>query len=121
MDIAVARRITTAQNKQLPVVGAKDRLAVRHEQAVAQRLPKIVSKEDIDPAGHGGIAELRYGVRIERGNLINPDALGAEETRHFRYDRTATAVTDQMDGQLREGPATHFRNKSGREQRAYGG
>src|SRR5437016_13193751 len=38
-------------------------------------------------------------------NLINPDALGAEETRHLRYNRTATAVTDQMDRQLRERPA----------------
>ena len=66
--------------------------------------------------GEGGSAESGAGAGIERGELTDPEPLGAEEAGHLADDRPAAAMADEMQGQLNQRSAAESWNETGIEQ-----
>src|SRR5881394_1797986 len=52
-------------------------------------------------------------MRVERGHLVHPDAVGAEQPAHLADERAAATVADEMEWKFRQSPAVEFGDKVG--------
>src|ERR1041385_6899225 len=94
------------------IVGTRDELTMRIPAVI---LVIIVSEKNISIDNQWCVGDNQERIivstivdrmRIERRDLVHPDALHSEQFAHFANDRSATAVADQMNRQLRKRMAT---------------
>src|SRR5262245_49441690 len=98
-DAAVA----TVKIGELACIRAANRFAVNQK---VDDLKVVVVEHHVLVSARGSVHDRVYGrvveaivvqrMRIEGGEMIDPDAVGSEQTRQFTDERTATAVANEV-------------------------